>query len=481
MNAIYARQSIDKKDSLSIEGQIEICRRYAGEDALVFQDRGYSGKNTKRPAFRELMQAVQEGTIETVFVYRLDRFSRSISDFSRLWETMERCNVRFNSVTEQFDTGSPIGRAMLNIVTVFAQLERETTAERVRDNYLHRFQLGAWPGGPAPYGFRLVKTVDGGRVVTSLAEDEKSDVVRRIFREYARQGTSLRSVAKALNSASIPGPKRALWDSATLSRILRSPVYVRADEDVLLHYLGKGMLFQSEAGAFDGVHACNVIGRRDRGGCRPNGAAHPRLAVSRHEGIVDSSLWLAVQSKLDGLEQIPRQMAGKHSWLTGLLKCGKCGYAVKINRSRADNKLYLICSGRSNTAGCDAAIQINVRELERQVGAQIKAILAEAPPEETLPKAPGCAERLLAIDRKIERLMSALTESGAVSAAYISAGIERLHAERESLLQASPERPAQPGSIEFEDLEFEEKKLVAAELIDRILLNGDQAEIRWKL
>ena len=194
MNAIYARQSIDKKDSLSIEGQIELCKKYAGEEALVFQDRGFSGKNTKRPAFTELMQAVEEGKIQKIFVYRLDRFSRSISDFSRIWESLERCNVQFNSVTEQFDTSSPIGRAMLNIVLVFAQLERETIAERVKDNYMHRFQLGAWPGGPAPYGYSLTKITDNGRLVSSLEANENADIVRRIFCEYAKPDTSLRSM-----------------------------------------------------------------------------------------------------------------------------------------------------------------------------------------------------------------------------------------------------------------------------------------------
>lgn len=110
MNAIYARQSIDKKDSLSIEGQIAECRKFAGEDAKVFKDKGYSGKNIKRPAFTELMKAVEAGTVKKIFVYRLDRFSRSIADFSRLWETLSVNGVEFNSATENFDTATPIGR-----------------------------------------------------------------------------------------------------------------------------------------------------------------------------------------------------------------------------------------------------------------------------------------------------------------------------------------------------------------------------------
>ena len=136
MNVIYARQSIDKKDSLSIEAQIEQCRKFAGDDAKVYKDKGYSGKNIKRPDFTELIKAVESGAVKKIFVYRLDRFSRSVADFSRMWELLERHGVEFHSATENFDTSTPLGRAMLNIVLVFAQLERETTAERVKDNYI---------------------------------------------------------------------------------------------------------------------------------------------------------------------------------------------------------------------------------------------------------------------------------------------------------------------------------------------------------
>ena len=88
MDAIYARQSVEKKDSLSIEGQIELCRRFTQPEALVFQDRGFSGKNTKRPAFTELIQAVEAGKIQKIVVYRIDRFSRSLADFTSLWELL---------------------------------------------------------------------------------------------------------------------------------------------------------------------------------------------------------------------------------------------------------------------------------------------------------------------------------------------------------------------------------------------------------
>ena len=86
LDAIYARQSVDKADSLSIQGQIELCRQKTGERCQIYQDKGYSGKNTNRPAFLRMMEDVEKGMIRKIVVYRLDRFSRSIADFGRLWE-----------------------------------------------------------------------------------------------------------------------------------------------------------------------------------------------------------------------------------------------------------------------------------------------------------------------------------------------------------------------------------------------------------
>ena len=88
LDAIYARQSVDKADSLSIQGQIDLCRQKAGEEVQIYQDKGYSGKNTNRPAFQRMMEDVERGLIQKIIVYRLDRFSRSIAEFGRLWELL---------------------------------------------------------------------------------------------------------------------------------------------------------------------------------------------------------------------------------------------------------------------------------------------------------------------------------------------------------------------------------------------------------
>ena len=474
VDAIYARQSVDKKDSLSIESQIELCRRFTGLEAVVFQDKGFSGKNTKRPAFTELMRAVEAGDVGRICVYRLDRFSRSIADFSRVWEVLDRHGVAFVSVTENFDTGSPIGRAMLNIVLVFAQLERETIAERVRDNYRHRFALGAWPGGPAPYGYDLAGLETDGRRVSSLVPNENAAVVRQIFREYAGTDLSLRTLARTLTQRGVHGPRREAWDNVTLSRILHSPLYVKADEEVYWHYLTQGIEIDLPPEAFDGIHACNIIGRRSRE------TEARRLTVANHEGVIDAPLWLAAQEKLSRNRQLPRANAGKYSWLTGLMKCAKCGYAVKIGHAKPQGTYQLLCSGRTNLSNCDSEITVELPVLESAVAAHIQTFLSACPSDALCPADRETAAQLLDIDRKIDRLVKALSESSAVSAGDISRQIDALH-DRRAALQARAEQPLEQPRLDFHAAPFSEKKQIAGEFIDRILLTGDEAEIVWKI
>ena len=484
MDAIYARQSIDKKDSVSIETQVEYCRRYINTNSEVFQDKGFSGKNTNRPAFHRLMEAVEAGQVRKIIVYRLDRFSRSISDFGRVWEMLEQHGVEFQSVTEQFDTSSPMGRAMLNIVLVFAQLERETIAERVRDNYQHRFSLGAWPGGPAPYGYSLTKiTDDMGRKASSLTANEYAPIVHRIFKEYSQEETSLRRIARTLNADGIPGPKRATWDNVTLSRILHSPLYVQATEDVYWWYLAKGLHPKQEPDAFDGSHACNVIGKRDRSKGKYQDLDQQHFSLSNHQGFISADLWLKCQAKLEQSKQICTNTTAKHSWLTGLLKCGSCGYALKIVKDRQSRKFYLCWSGRSNMDICSQSIHVDIRELEAAISQELCRILSECPPEEIYPAENEAAKEVQQIEERIERLVTALSESSAVSVVYINSQIEKLHNQRKKLLTNLERNSvnAPKSHLDFKNTTFEEKQLVAREFIEKILLRDDEVDVIWKV
>lgn len=485
MDAIYARQSVDKADSLSIQGQIDLCRRETGEEVKIYQDKGFSGKNTNRPAFQQLIEDVEKGIIQKIVVYRLDRFSRSIADFGRLWEILKTYGVEFVSINETFDTSTPMGRAMLNIIMVFAQLERETTAERVRDNYYQRAKLGSWPGGPAPYGFSIGRLPGAdGRSAPALIPNEDMAVVERIFSAYAAQAASLGSVARSLNADSIPAPKRATWDNVTLSRMLHSPLYVMADEDVYLYYKAKGLQFANTLEEFDGIHAGMVIGKRDRSTGKYQDVKNQHFSLASHPGVIPSKLWLACQYKLDENHQLGNAGRGKHTWLSGLMKCARCGYSVKVNRDK--EKFYLFCSGRSNMGLCSQSIRVDLRGLERSVAAELERLLAQCPDEAVQSKeGQELVQELAAIDQKIDRLMSALAESSDLSMSYVNRTISRLEEQRQALLDEQAKRQARPRPklehLKFEPLEFEQKKLVAAQFIQEIRLADDTASVIWNV
>ena len=205
------------------------------------------------------------------------------------------------------------------------------------------------------------------------------------------------------------------------------------------------------------------------------------LSLSTHEGIIPASLWLRVQDKLSGQMQLPRANAGKYSWLTGLLKCSKCSYAVKVNYIKSEQRCKLVCSGRSNFGSCDESIDVDLRELETHIANELQHILDACPAElPSVSEDHAQAKAVLEIEQKIDRLVNALAESSDVAVVYISKMIEKLHAEREQLLHTAPHSASQIRRLDFSHSVFDEKKLIAAEFIERIELDGNHVNIIWK-
>ena len=170
---IYSRKSKFTGKGESIENQIEMCRQYIAthysqeeaDAALVYEDEGFSGGTLERPKFKKMMSDSQKIKFAAIVVYRLDRISRNIGDFAKLIEDLADREIGFISIREQFDTSSPMGRAMMYIASVFSQLERETIAERIRDNMHELSKTGRWLGGTTPTGYESESisnvTVDG--------------------------------------------------------------------------------------------------------------------------------------------------------------------------------------------------------------------------------------------------------------------------------------------------------------------------------
>ena len=483
--AVYARQSVEKKNSISIEGQIQLCETTAGQPLLIYADRGYSGKNTQRPAFQRLMKDIEARKIEKLYVYRLDRFSRSVADFGRLWETLKACNVEFVSVNENFDTSTPMGRAMLHIIMVFAQLERETTAERVKDNYYRRASLGSWPGGPAPYGFTIGRCQDAtGRMVPTLVmEPTQAATVMEIFRSYAEPGATLGTVSRKLTEDGVPSAKRESWDNVAVSRVLHNPAYVMADEQVRLHYLALGANITSPPEAFDGEHGLLLVGKRDRAQKKYTDVHDHSISVMNSLGFIPAQLYLACQNKLSRNRQLHSSGKGTHSWLTGLMKCAKCGYSVRITYAKQHR--YLQCSARYGRKICNAVITADLTELEEIIAAQIQAMLDECPEEQTAAANPDpYVAQLEELDRRADRLMDAFAGDDSLSPAYLHRALARIEDERAQILAARKRennRPVFPAKLLFSGLPFEDRKAVAAQFIRRIEIDGENVEVIWNV
>ena len=235
--AIYTRKStsagLDEPVN-SLETQREVCRAYLKtqqhrnwiEVHQVYDDGGYSGGSLKRPALQRLLDDIEAGRIDQVVIYKIDRLSRSLTDFVRLMDVFDRFEVSFVSVTQTFDTSDSMGRLVLNILLTFAQFERELGGERVRDRIEEKRRRGLFPGGCPPIGY-LVKR---GRLVL---DHERAETVRRLFLDFPTMtATALakRLQAEGFTSRTYVGRHgqarggQKLW-GCQIMQILRNPVY----------------------------------------------------------------------------------------------------------------------------------------------------------------------------------------------------------------------------------------------------------------
>ena len=493
MVAIYARQSVDKKDSISIEGQIELCKKECpNQKPRIYTDKGYSGKNTERPAFQHMIAAVKCDEIDKILVYRLDRISRSISDFGRIWETLKQHGAEFVSVSEKFDTSTPMGRAMVYIIMVFAQLECETIAERVRDNYYQRAKRGAWMGGPAAFGFDLKRTVIGGKKATTFVANKDIEIVKKIFHSYAYMNLSLGKIAAHLTAANIPGIQRKTWDNVSIARILHNPSYVKADADVYYYYERKGLVIYNDISEFTGEKGLLLCGKRDCATNKYTNLQNQLLALSAHNGVVDSTTFLACQRKLDENRQLKNTGAGKYTWLSGLLKCAACGYSLRVNSTNGGKYLYFSCSGKTNLHLCNLKHTEKIKDVEREAACQIQAEIDRLSSSKNKKAEPVSMSdlhndekiELAKINNQISNLMDKMEEANDISMRYINDRIGKLDSRRKQLLEiinsAPKQTPFKFSGCNFAALNFYEKKAVAKAIVRRVEVSPDSVTVFYK-
>ena len=265
---IYSRKSKFTGKGESIENQIELCRQYiamhfgedAAENVLVYEDEGFSGGNLERPQFKKMMKDSQKIAFAAIVVYRLDRISRNIGDFAKLIEDLGDRHIDFISIREQFDTSSPMGRAMMYIASVFSQLERETIAERIRDNMHELAKTGRWLGGTTPTGYasESVKsiTVDGKtkKVCKLKLLPDEAEIIYKIFDIY-EQYDSLTMTETELLRQGIKTKTGRSFTRFSIKSILQNPAYLIADKDAYQYFVDNEAELFSPESDFDGIPA----------------------------------------------------------------------------------------------------------------------------------------------------------------------------------------------------------------------------------
>ena len=227
--AIYTRKSSEEgleQDFNSLDAQREACESYIKSQqhegwTLIekhYNDGGFSGGTLERPALKELFQDIEDGKVDTVVVYKIDRLTRSLMDFSKIVELFDKMSVTFVSITQQFNTTTSMGRLTLNILLSFAQFEREVTGERIRDKKEASRKKGMWTGGIAPIGYKLENK-------KLIPDEEHIPTVTTIFEKYLEFEGMLK-LKQYLDDNDIKSRTGKHFSKGTLYKLLSNKVYI---------------------------------------------------------------------------------------------------------------------------------------------------------------------------------------------------------------------------------------------------------------
>ncbi|WP_245445655.1 recombinase family protein [Mesorhizobium kowhaii] len=300
--AVYTRKSSEEgldMEFSSLDAQRESCEAYVvsqrAEGWVLVPDRyddgGISGATLERPGLKRLLRDVESGLVDVVVVYKIDRLSRSLMDFSKLVDVFDANDVTFVSVTQSFNTTTSMGRLTLNILLSFAQFEREVIGERIRDKFAASRRKGMWMGGNVPLGYR----VENRKL---LIHDEEAAIIRMIFERFLQVGSAT-ILARILNAEGLRRKNGKAFDKGLLYKLLSNRVYIG-----------------------DAVH---------------KGTSYP----GEHQPIVPQDLWDKVRSIV---AESPSKRAGQSRRQTPALLKGlifaPSGYAMTPAHTRKKGRLY---------------------------------------------------------------------------------------------------------------------------------------------
>ena len=388
--AIYSRKSKFKEEGESIENQINMCKEYAKtvldiDEFDIYQDEGFTGGNVNRPQYKLMMKKIKEKKYTHLICYRLDRISRNVADFATTLEILNKYNVSFISIKEQFDTSSAMGRAMMNISATFAQLERETIAERIKDNLRELSKTGRWLGGPAPLGYKSIEVENNDtkgksrkKHILEINKDEEYIVktVFSLFEEYK----SFQKVSRILEAKKIYSRSNKVFSRELVKQMIINPTYAIADKTILnyLKQQGAEIYGYENINNFNGIMAYNR--RKENGSFAP--VDNWIISVGEHEGIIKSSSWIKCNEIVKSIKlnnSSNRKGTGEKSLLSGLVVCKYCGsgMAPRTNSCSKYTYRYYSCNLRNKASNRCINDALNAYDAEKFIVNTLKNLTKE--------------------------------------------------------------------------------------------------------
>lgn len=403
---IYSRKSKFSEKGESIGNQIELCKEYINlhypsseydVEIVVYEDEGYSGGTLDRPQFQEFLRAEKQNPFDVLICYRLDRISRNIADFSNLMNEITNYGTSFVSIKEQFDTKTPMGRAMMYIASVFAQLEREVIAERIRDNMLELAKTGRWLGGDPPTGYGserydMVSVCEKNedntlenkkrKACKLITNEEEKKIVLLIGQKYLEL-KSLSKLEMYLLENNIKSRNGKNFCITSIRQILTNPTYVKNDQDAIDYFKEKGIhiFAEGDRNNFDGKYGLMAYNKTD--GLKKRPMEEWIIAVGLHEGFFSGKDWMKIQDLLEkNADKRFRALSNNknNTIFSGIIRCECCGSYMRPKSGTAkdedgNTKYYYTCINKERTRGV-ACQSKNVygNELDKRIIKEIKNI-----------------------------------------------------------------------------------------------------------
>ncbi len=448
---IYPRKSIYRDNSDSVSVQIQLCKDYAGiifkdkeiEFKIYDKDEGFSGKNMNRPSFQELMEDVQNDVLDVVMVYKLDRISRNVQEFSAMYDIFQQHSVSFVSVKESFDTTTPMGRTVMYILAAFAQLERENTSERVTDNMQALGASGKWTGGKLPTGMTSVRRKIGQKEHSYLMVDKNTIWLVKTLYELILQGYPITKIERYCRDHGIKSQSGKFLNTSQIHNIITNPVYCQNSIEAYYYFQDLGCTLP-DAALFDGKKGLIGYGKTKTGkkSQKKQDKSDWTIAIDIHDYVMPAADWIAAQNRL-GINKMLRTAKYDCGILKGVIRC-ECGARMDV-RTYTKNGLqfsYYYCTDmfRQGKGKCNTGY-VRIEQVEKAFLKELRKIRFNPDGFKLRPDASGSLQSISSLKEELKQAQTSIDNLTAAlanamdspAASYIIAKIEELDKHKKTL------------------------------------------------